>query len=140
VSMRVPSSSFSRLSHWLLDTRSAIPATIADQLKNGLFSSLPIFLGGILNATAIAAIAVWRHPSAPFIGWLLFEISLGLLRTDVLIRGKKNMATGGTPQRGLSGFLSCLWSVSVGIGTSMCLLSGDWIMATIACLSAAAMV
>ncbi len=129
-----------RLSHWLLDTKNAVPTAIADQLKNGLFSSLPIFLGGVLNTTAVATIAVWRHPSAPFISWLLFEIGLGLLRMAVLIRGKRILAAGGTPPRELSAFLSCLWSASLGVGTSMCLLSGDWIMATIACLSAAAMV
>ena len=138
--MRVLPSSFIRLSNWLLDSKSKVPAAIADQLKNGLFSSLPIFLGGVLNATTVASIAVWRHPTSSFLAWLLFEIGLGLLRMLVLIRGKKQLAAGGTPPRGLSALLSCLWSVSVGIGTSMCILSGDWIMATIACLSAAAMV
>lgn len=131
---------FTRLTEWLLDSRTRVPAVIADQLKNGLFSSLPIFLGGVLNATAVATIAALRHPTAPFLGWLFFEIGLGLVRMAVLIHGKKRMEAGATPPRGLSALLSCCWALSVGIGTSLCILSGDWILATIACLSAAAMV
>ena len=128
------------LTNWLLDSRTRVPAVIADQLKSGLFSSLPIFLGGVLNATAVATIAVWRHPTAPFVGWLLFEIGLGLVRMTVLMHGKKRMAAGCTPPRSLSALLSCMWALSVGVGTSLCILSADWILATIACLSAAAMV
>lgn len=139
-SVEVPVSPFIRMSIWLLSTRSRVPNEMTGQLKNGLFSSVPIFLGGVLNATTVAAIAALRHPTAAFIGWLLFEIGLGLVRTFVLIHGKKVIAANGTPPRGFAALLSCLWSVSVGIGTSMCILSGDWIMATIACLSAAAMV
>jgi diguanylate cyclase (GGDEF)-like protein/PAS domain S-box-containing protein len=138
--MPVLSLSFIRRADWLLDTKTRVPDAIADQLKNGLFSSLPIFLGGVLNATAVASIAAWRHPTAPFLGWLLFEICLGLVRMGVLIHGKRRMAAGKTPPRATSALLSCLWAVSVGIGTSLCILSGDWILATIACLSAAAMV
>lgn len=138
--MRVPPLPFIRLINWLLDTKTQVPPVIADQLKNGLFSSLPIFIGGVLNATAVATIAAWRHPTAPFVGWLLFEIGLGVVRMSVLIHGKKCLAAAKTPPRSLSALLSCMWALSVGIGTSMCILSGDWILATIACLSAAAMV
>ncbi|KQM97162.1 hypothetical protein ASE85_14680 [Sphingobium sp. Leaf26] len=138
--MRVLPLPFIRLISWLLDTKTKVPAAIADQLKNGLFSSLPIFLGGVLNATAVATIAVLRHLAPPFIGWLLFEIGLGLVRMAVLIYGKRLIAAGRVPPRSLSAFLSCLWALSVGIGTSLCILSGDWILAVIACLSAAAMV
>ncbi|WP_420144371.1 putative bifunctional diguanylate cyclase/phosphodiesterase [Sphingobium sp.] len=138
--MHVVPLTFTRWTRWLLDTKSTVPAMVGDQLKNGLFSSLPIFLGGVLNATAVAAIAAWRHPTAPFIGWLMFEIGLGLVRMGVLIHGKVQLAAGRTPPRSLSALLSCMWALSVGIGTSLCILSMDWIMAVIACLSAAAMV
>ncbi|WHO37976.1 EAL domain-containing protein [Sphingobium sp. AP49] len=140
VSMHVLPFSSTRPIDWLLETKTKVPFGIADQLKNGLFSSLPIFLGGVLNATAVAAIAAWRHPTAAFIGWLLFEIILGLVRMAVLIQGKKRLAAGQLPPRAVSALLSCMWALSVGLGTSLCILSGDWILATIACLSAAAMV
>lgn len=131
---------FVRWVSWLLDTKGKVPVVIAEQLKNGLFSSFAIFLGGILNTSVVAATASWRHPTAPFISWLLFEIGLGVVRLSVLAHGKKVLASEGTPPRELAAFLSCLWAFSVGIGTYFCIISADWVLATIACLSAAAMV
>ncbi|HEX7853702.1 MAG TPA: EAL domain-containing protein [Sphingobium sp.] len=135
--MRLP---FITSASWLLDTKAKVPPVIADQLKNGLFSSLPIFFGGVLNTIAVASVAVGRHATAPFLFWLLFEIGLSLIRMSVLIHGKKILAAGGIPPRMLSATLSCMWSASVGIGAFLCILSGDWVLATIACLSTAAMV
>ncbi|WP_380880105.1 putative bifunctional diguanylate cyclase/phosphodiesterase [Sphingomonas sp. DBB INV C78] len=107
---------------------------------NGLFTSVPIFLGGILNTAAVASVAVWRHPTAPFIGWLLFEVVLGVIRLTILVRGQPALQAGRTPPRLAAAILSCFWSGSVGVGTALCLTSSDWVLATIACLSAAAMV
>jgi diguanylate cyclase (GGDEF)-like protein/PAS domain S-box-containing protein len=125
---------------WFLDTRTKVPPAIADQLKNGLFSSLPIFLGGVINTIILASIATWRHPTTPFIGWLVFEIVLGLIRMTVLLSGKRRVAAGAPPPRLLSAVLSSMWAASVGFGTLLCIVSADWVLATIACLSAAAMV
>lgn len=96
-SVEVPVSLIIRMSSWLLSTRSRVSNEMTGQLKNGLFPSVPIFLGGVLNATSVAAIAALRHPTPAFIGWLLFEIGLGLVRTFVLIHGKKLIAANGTP-------------------------------------------
>ena len=130
----------SRWISWFLDTKGHVPSVIAEQLKNGLFSSMPIFLGGILNTTVVAATAAWRHPTAAFVSWLLFEIALGVVRLTVLAHGKKVLASGGRPPRELAAILSCLWAFSVGVGTYFCIVSGDWVLATIACLSGPAMV
>lgn len=43
-----------KLTSWFLGTRAPVPDAIARQLMNGLFTSVPIFLGGIMNTTAIA--------------------------------------------------------------------------------------
>lgn len=129
-----------RLTAWLLGARVMVPDAIASQLMNGLFTSVPIFLGGILNTITVAAIAGWRHPSLPFIGWLLFEIILGMVRLTVLVRGRHAVAAGRTPPRLVAATLSCAWAFSVGFGTYLCITSDDWVLATIACLSAAAMV
>ena len=125
---------------WVLSTPAKVPASVAAQLTNGLFSSTPIFLGGILNTTAVAAVAAWRHPTAPFLAWLLLEIVLGLIRLGVLIYGRRAMLAGRTPPRVLAAVLSCIWAGSVGVGTFLCIMSADWVLATIACLSAAAMI
>lgn len=125
---------------WLLGTRARVPKAISTQLTNGLFSSVPIFLGGIANTSAVAAIAAWRHPDPPFIGWLLFELVLGAARLAVLLHGKREIRARRTPPRLLAALLSCTWASSVGYGTFICLTCDDWVLATIACLSAAAMV
>jgi len=125
---------------WLLGSPASVPAAIAEQLMSGLFASVAIFLGGVLNTTAIAAVASWRHPTWPFVGWLLFEIGLGIMRLGVLLHGRRSIAAGLTPPRGLAASLSCAWSGSVGYGTFLCITSGDWVLAAIACLSATAMI
>jgi diguanylate cyclase (GGDEF)-like protein len=129
-----------RLSHWLLGTRIKVPVPIAAQLTNGLFASVPIFLGGVINTTAVAAVAAWRHTFPPFTTWLFLELLLGALRLIVLVHGKRAITAGRTPPRLLAALLSCGWSSSVGFGTFICVTSGDWVLAAIACLSAAAMV
>lgn len=129
-----------KLNAWLLGTREQVPDAIAVTLMNGLFQSVPIFLGGVLNTTAVAGVAAWRHPTAPFIAWLLFEVVLGIVRLGVLLQGRAVIEAGRAPPRLLAALLSCAWAGSVGYGASLCLMSGDWVMATITCFSAAAMV
>lgn len=129
-----------RLAAWLLGTPASVPPAIAAKLTNALFQSVPIFLGGILNTTAVATIAALRHGTPPFVGWLIFELVLGVVRLCVLVDGRRRIAAGGTPRRELAAWLSCIWAGSVGFGTFICVTSEDWVLATIACLSAAAMV
>ncbi|SNT20925.1 PAS domain S-box-containing protein/diguanylate cyclase (GGDEF) domain-containing protein [Sphingomonas laterariae] len=129
-----------RLTSWLLGGREALPEAISVQLRNGLFTSVPIFLGGILNTSAVASVAVWRHPTAEFIAWLGFEIALGAIRLVLLLDGRRLVRQGRTPKRLPAALLSCCWAASVGVGTYLCITSEDWVLATIACLSAAAMV
>ena len=129
-----------KLASWLLGTPASVPTTIATQLMNGLFLSVPIFLGGVFNTTAVATIAALRQGTLPFVGWLTFEIVLGTIRLCLLIHGRRQIVAGGDPPRALAAALSCVWAGSVGFGTFICITSGDWVLATIACLSAAAMV
>ncbi|MFC4257053.1 putative bifunctional diguanylate cyclase/phosphodiesterase [Croceibacterium xixiisoli] len=113
---------------------------MAVRLQNGLFASVPIFIGGIVNTSVVAAIAAARQPSAAFIGWLIFELLLGVIRITVQLHGRRAIAAGAHPPRLLAALLSCVWAGSLGVGTFLCITSGDWVLATIACLSAAAMV
>jgi len=129
-----------RLTHWLLSTGEKVSAPIAAQLANGLFGSLPIFIGGVLNSTAVAGVAAWRMETAPFIGWVIFEAVLGLVRIGVVHRSRSAEGERLDRLRQLACWLSIAWASSVGIGTLLCLISGDWVLASIACLSTAAMV
>ena len=108
-----------RFESWLLGTRARIPAAISAQLTNGLFASVPIFLGGIANTSAVAALAAWRHPTAPFIGWLVFEIVLGVARLAILLHGRREIAAGRTPPRIFAALLSCAWAGSAWASPSL---------------------
>ena len=129
-----------RLTHWLLETRDAASPSVRAELQSGLFASLPIFLGGVVNTIAIAGVAAWRHPVAPFTTWLLIEVAIGLLRLPVVIGGHSMLRQGRKPPVVTAAVLACAWSASVGFGAWISVTSGDWVLATIVCLSAAAMV
>lgn len=129
-----------RLETWLLGTRNPVSEKLSVQLRNGLFTSVPIFMGGIFNTITVAAISVWFYPVASFIGWLIFEIVIGVLRIGLLLYGRHEIAAGRNPPWLLAAFLSCMWSASVGYGTFIGLTSGNWVLSIIICLSASAMV
>ncbi|GAD47453.1 putative signaling protein [Caenibius tardaugens NBRC 16725] len=123
-----------------MGTRVAVPASLSMQLTGGLFGAFPLFLGGILNTIAVAAVAAWRHPSAAFLVWLGFEILLGIFRIGTLVYGRREIKRDGKPPVLLSAILSCCWAVSLGYGAFLSLGSGDWTLSIIVCLSVAAMV
>lgn len=125
---------------WILGTKEPVPTPLKAQLEGGLYSSLPIFFGGVFNSVAIAAIAAWRHPNEMFFAWLGLEIVIGLLRLPIVVHGQRAITAGRPHPATLATCLACAWSASVGYGAFISLTSGDWILASIVCLSAAAMV
>src|SRR3546814_4681127 len=58
----------------------------------------------------------------------------------VLVADRRAAAKGAPTSTDLYIWLSVLWAASVGYGTFISVLSGDWVAATLACLSSAAMV
>ncbi|MBV9526744.1 GGDEF and EAL domain-containing protein [Sphingomonas sp.] len=130
----------SRLARWIVAHRSDVSPAIAAHLTSGLYASVPIFLGGVINSVIIAAIGVARHPSLIFFLWLGAEIVLGISRLGILVAGKRALAGGRQPPISASVALSCAWAASVGFGAYASIASQDWILAVIACLSCAGMV
>lgn len=129
-----------KLARWLIARRPGISPAIADELTGGLFTSIPIFLGGVLNSIAVAAVATVRHPTALFFLWLSIELVLGIARLGVVIAGKRARALGRSQPVTTAMLLSCAWAASVGFGAYISLATADWLVATIACVSAAGMV
>jgi diguanylate cyclase (GGDEF)-like protein/PAS domain S-box-containing protein len=125
---------------WILGAREPVAPALAAQLQRGLYASLPIFLGGVLNSVVIAAIGAWRHPSSAFFVWLGLEITIALIRPPVIILGRRAIRDGRNHPSTLAALLACAWSASVGLGAFLSLTSGDWVLATIVCFSTAAMV
>lgn len=128
------------LTRWLVEPGGDIPDSTRRTLLRSLYSTLPIFAGGVLNTIAVSALIAARMQTTAAYVWVALEVLLAALRLPTLYFGRKAMREG---RRGPTDFyitLAVLWAASVGYGTFMCVASGDWVAATLACLSAAAMV
>jgi diguanylate cyclase len=129
-----------RLTKWLTATDADVPPAIKRAVVGSLFGSLPVFIGGVLNSLVVAFVCARHEESWPFLGWLVAETCICCARTLVLIRSRRASAAGRTTPTDLHMLLALCWAASVGYGAFASLVSGDWIVATIACVSAAAMV
>lgn len=128
------------LTRWLVDTGDDMPAEIRVSLLAGLYGSLPIFAGGVINTLLVSAVIAARIPTTPFLVWAAIELALAIFRLPLLIAGRKAIAEGRKGPIDVYLTLAVLWAISVGYGTFISVLSGDWVVASLACLSAAAMV
>lgn len=129
-----------RIIRWLADAGPDVPHEIRLALINSLFGTLPIFAGGVLNTLAVSFLIALRIPTPIFIGWCAFELICCLTRLIVLIVAKSRARRGLSTPTDLFLLLAIFWASGVGFGTFISLISGDWVAATLACLSAAAMV
>lgn len=128
-----------RFTRWLADPVEDVPAEIRQALISNLFGTLPIFIGGVANTILVAAVIAVRQPEPLFLAWLGLEIVLGLTRTDVIVTAYRAAARGRETPTDLYLVLALVWAFSVGAGAFISLLSGDWVVAALACLSSAAM-
>jgi diguanylate cyclase (GGDEF)-like protein len=128
------------LTRWLVDPGRPVHESIQTQLFSSLYGSLPIFLGGVLNTLAVSTAIALRKPEPLFIFWAALELLLALVRTPVLILGRRAVAEGRQGPSDLYIMLACLWAACVGYGCLISVLSGDWVATALAFLSAAAMV
>lgn len=129
-----------RLTRWLVDAGPGIPDDIRAAMVGGLFGTLPIFAGGVINTTLVSAAIAWRMQTAPFVAWFVFETAVCLARLAVLMIARRAALKQSKTPTDLHIVMSLLWSCGVGFGTIISLISGDWVVATVACLSGAAMV
>jgi len=129
-----------RLTRWLTDAGRDVPNEIRAALIASLFGTLPIFAGGVLNTLAVSTLIALRVPTPAFLAWCALEALICLVRLAVLLRARRAAARGAETPTDLNILLSLAWAASVGYGTLISLISGDWVIATLACLSAAAMV
>ncbi|CAB3914852.1 GGDEF domain-containing protein [Achromobacter deleyi] len=129
-----------RFTQWLVDPGRNVPPDIRVALLGGLFGSLPIFFGGIINTLLVAALITLRRPEPLFLLWLGLETLVCASRIVVLVSARRLALTGKPTPTDLYVVLALCWAGSVGYGTFISLTSGDWIAATLACLSAASMV
>jgi diguanylate cyclase (GGDEF)-like protein len=129
-----------RVTRWLVDAGPGVPDDIRVALVGGLFGTLPVFAGGVVNTVIVSAAITARMPTAPFIAWLAFEITVCLARLIVLIIARRAALERRKTPTDIYILLSVAWSAGVGYGVLISLASGDWVIATLACMSGAAMV
>lgn len=129
-----------RVTRWLADAGPTAPDDIRAALIAQLHGSLPVFAAGAVNTIAVAAVIAIRQPTALFVGWLVAEIAICTARLLVLITGHRAARANHKTPTDLHLLLAVIWSGSVGFGVIASIISGDWVVAMLACLSAAAMV
>ncbi|KQO65817.1 diguanylate cyclase [Methylobacterium sp. Leaf88] len=129
-----------RVTCWLTDAGRDVPSEIRTALIGSLFGTLPIFAGGVLNTLAVSTLVAYRIPQKQFLIWCVLEYGICLTRLIVLVVAQRAAAERRKTPTDIYILLGLAWAASVGYGTLISLLSGDWVVATLACLSAAAMV
>lgn len=125
---------------WLADTPAGTPEPVRAELARSLFGTLPIFFGGIFNTTLVAAVVTSRQPTIWFAVWLALVLVICLIRLAVLLHAFRAAEAGRRTPTDIYLVLALCWGATVGYGTFLGLVSGDWVIATLTCLSAAAMV
>jgi len=129
-----------RVTRWLADCGPGVPDDIRVELIGNLFGNLPVFAGGVINTLAVAAAIAIRTPTALFIVWIGFEVAVCVARLIVLLVARGAALKHRRTPTDIYLVLAVAWSVGVGYGVIVSMARGDWVAATLACLSAAAMV
>ncbi|MEZ0171004.1 diguanylate cyclase [Microvirga sp. TS319] len=128
-----------RFTRWLADPGKDVPTAIRHALISNLFGTLPIFIGGVANTILVSAVIALRKPEPLFLAWFGLEVLLGIVRTWVILIAYRGAARQQETPTDLYLLLALAWAFGVGAGAFISLLSGDWVVAALACLSAAAM-
>ena len=129
-----------RVTRWLADP--GYPVSPDDRLAliGELYGCWSVFAGGAINTVAVAAALALRTPTALFISWLALELVICLSRLIVMMIAYRRSRHKLTTPTDVHILLSVAWSASVGFGVGISLASGDWVAASLACISSAAMV
>jgi diguanylate cyclase (GGDEF)-like protein len=120
---------------WLVDPRGLLPAEARLGLIHTIYGSFATFLGATLGAVAVSLAIAVRLPHPAFIIWAGLEIVLALAQVSVLIAGRRATAEGREGPTDLHLLLALARAMSIGFGMLICMTSGDWVVACLACLS-----
>ncbi|NPV19847.1 GGDEF domain-containing protein [Bradyrhizobium aeschynomenes] len=129
-----------RVTRWLANPGYPVSADIRLALVGELYGCWSVFAGGAINTIAVAAALALRTPTALFISWFVMEVVICLSRLIVMIISYHRARAQLTTPTDIHILLSVAWSASVGFGVGISLGSGDWIAASLTCISSAAMV
>jgi len=128
-----------RFTRWIAEPGRDVPAEIRAALVGSLFGTLSIFFGGILNTLMVATVITLHLRRPEFMAWLALEAAICVLRIVVLFAARRAAREQRPTLTDWHILLTLAWAASVGGGAYLSVLSGDWLSAAMACLSAAAM-
>src|SRR5690606_13405454 len=78
-----------RLTRWLADAGPDVPHDIRAAMIGGLFGTLPVFAGGVLNTLAVSGTIAARVQTAPFTAWFILELVICTERLAVLMTPRR---------------------------------------------------
>lgn len=128
-----------RFMHWLLcDSR--LPKAIQQRLLSGPSIQSAVMWSGTISTLMMTCIALYRDPDPKF--WLWFGVTLGISVYRVWLhccaKYQWRRKSGVTPTDQIY-LANMLWSLATGLGTALCLLSGDAVLQVLAIPSMVAM-
>ncbi|CCD89239.1 Conserved hypothetical protein; putative membrane protein; Putative diguanylate cyclase (GGDEF domain) [Bradyrhizobium sp. ORS 285] len=129
-----------RVTRWLADPGYPVSPDIRLALAGELYGCWSVFAGGAINTVAVAAALALRTPTALFVSWFVMEVVICLSRLIVMIISYRRARAQLSTPTDIHILLAVAWSASVGFGVGISLASGDWIAASLTCISSAAMV
>jgi diguanylate cyclase (GGDEF)-like protein len=128
-----------RVHRWLVDPGSEAPLEVRRELLATLFGSSAALTGASINSAAVASVIAAKLPTTPFLIWAGLQIVFAVARVLVQIRGGSTIKSGAAADTDAYILVSLLWAATVGYGGFISVASGDWVVATLACVSGAAM-
>lgn len=122
---------------WFAGSSADLPAEFQRELSSRVPGNALILIGAVLSTIATSVAIAWRIPSVAFIIWPAIALLLGLTRAvQVMVLG--GVARNRPRLDPLAVKLPLIWAATAGYGAFISVMSGDWIAATLACMSAAA--
>ncbi|HSX55587.1 MAG TPA: GGDEF domain-containing protein [Sphingomonas sp.] len=120
-----------RVMHWLTRTSRPVSRAIHVAQVSTLYSSLAIFYSAALATLLCAAVIWWRHQTSLFAIWLALELGTIALRIALLNRDRRAAKRGTATGTDLYLLLTVLWAATLGFGSAITTLSGDYAAAIV---------
>lgn len=120
-----------RMMNWLTRTGRPVSRTIHVAQVSTLYSSLAIFYSAALATLMCAAVIWWRHQTPQFAIWLGLELGTIALRIVLLNRDRRAAMRGAATNTDLYLLMTALWAATLGYGSAITTLSGDYAAAIV---------
>lgn len=116
-----------RFMYWLLcDSR--LPLNIQQRLLLGPNTQTSVMWSGTLTTLLLTLIGLYRHPTPLFWLWFLVTLTLTIYRVGLHYQIRKQWRERIANPADQIYLVNLLWCATTGLGTALCLLSGDTVL------------